>query len=117
MKNVYDCDAVKHVSVMVLLKEGKSVGKIIAAWSKNRMGSVCTAQVFLYNDPRIRTDEDGISIPLIGKAGGYGYDKFSTAVAHALAAGGMDKHIRVDAGRGTVAHEFREAGYDVIEVI
>lgn len=117
MKNIYDCDPIKHVSAMVLMKDGKEAGKILASWSKNRAGSVCTAQVFLYNDRRIRVDAKGFGVCMIGKAGGYGYDKFSTAVAHALAAGGMDRHISVEAGRGTVAQDLRAAGYDVIEVI
>lgn len=70
------------------------MGKIIANWSDNPNGSVCTAQVFLHIDsdkivPKQRSvDLMGtptlLDCPLIGKAGGGGYDKLSAAICYAL---------------------------------
>jgi len=64
---------------------GEEAGKIIAYYSNNPAGSVCHANVILYPHgwqivgkevPEVRGEE--------GRAGGYGYDKYSAAVADSL---------------------------------
>ena len=47
MKNIHDFKHVKSVTAIALLKNGKPAGKIIANWSDNPAGSVCTACVML----------------------------------------------------------------------
>jgi len=69
---------------------GGECGKILAYYSRNPAGSVCHASVILYNkgwevlekcNPKVKRPENWNSE---GKAGGYGYDKFSAAVSSSL---------------------------------
>lgn len=96
MKNIFDYSHVKSVSVSVLLdNKGEIAGKIIANFSDNPNGSVCTAQVIIYKlpktiKPKIKKynteflEDSTFESPFIGKAGGYGYDKLSSAIAIAI---------------------------------
>lgn len=96
MKNIFDYNHVKSVSASVLLdSKGEIAGKIIANFSDNSNGSVCTAQVIIYKlpdtvKPKIKRydseflKDDTFESPFIGKASGYGYDKLSTAIANAI---------------------------------
>ena len=118
MKSIYDYKHVAGTKAIALLRDGKMVGKIIANFSDNPAGSVCTASVILYGR------ESGI-----GRAGGYGYDKFSSAVAGALRSMGLlaarphgdntpdGEKIAVYAGAGNVREAFEAAGYTYLEVV
>ena len=69
-------DKFNDTIAVALLRDGKHVGRILARFSKNPNGSVCHALV--------QFDANNKWISCTGKAGGYGYDKFSTAVSSAL---------------------------------
>lgn len=114
MKNIFDYKHVKSVSMMILQdKTTREIrGKIIANFSDNPNGSVCTAQIISYDyqgqsNPLILLD------PCIGKAGGYGYDKLSTAVAQALRKAGFG--FVGFSGRGMESKDAQEffAGYNL----
>lgn len=100
MKNIFDYSHVKSVSVLAIFDKDKNlVGKIISNFSDNPNGSVCTSQVFLDDCTKYglkapkqipysasATMLKGLthSKPLIGRAGGYGYDKLSSAIYDAM---------------------------------
>lgn len=97
MKNIFDYSPVKSVSAIALIdmKTKEPCGKIVASWSDNPNGSVCTAQVIIHNAEKFgivakeRTVDlmgNPTKLPciLMGKAGGYGYDKLSSAISEAL---------------------------------
>lgn len=85
MKHFID-HSMDRVLLLLDKETGKEAGKILAYYSNNPSGSVCHACVILYTrgleildiDPAI--DHDSRE----GKAGGYGYDKFSAAVSDSL---------------------------------
>lgn len=80
MGTAYDLAHVKSVSVFVLLhpEHAGIAGKIVANHSDNPNGSVCTATTHVFGGP-LRV------LPgITGKAGGYGYDKLSSAVASSI---------------------------------
>lgn len=79
----FDVDKLSD-TVYILVKPGTDIkeGHIKAYHSR---GSVCYAEVVLYCDNLLT----GEYFRGIGKAGGYGYDKFSAAVSSALHNGGM----------------------------
>lgn len=125
MKTIYDYKHVKGVSAVALLKDGQRAGKIVANWSDNPAGTVCTAAVILSID-------GGEQVSGIGKAGGYGYDKLSSAIYEALkrckrsrfidneiidTPFPMHEHIKVHPGSGDQRQAFEEAGYTYIEII
>lgn len=96
-RNIFDYKHVQSVSAYALTNDtGTIKGKIIANWSDNPAGSVCTAQVILYGiedyeclKVKTRTvylmdEKTELPVILIGKAGGYGYDKLSSAIASAI---------------------------------
>lgn len=114
-KNIFDYSHVKQVSCFVLSdKETKEItGKIIANWSDNPNGSVCTAQVILFNNRKYGLEEkesktrDGDYRPelAIDKAGGCGYDKLSAAIWYAMKKGFKDFGVGITGfdGRGESA--------------
>ena len=53
---------------------------------------------------------------MIGRAGGYGYDKRSAAISAALRVGGLDKILAVEGGAGNERSVFEAAGFEWIEV-
>ena len=83
MRSAFDGKHVMMVAVAVLVhpdsdREGAYAGRIVANWSDNPAGSVCTATVSINSGPLA-------FIPNVsGKAGGYGYDKLSAAIYDAL---------------------------------
>ena len=100
MKTIYEYTHVKSVSCIVLIdKTSKEIaGKIIANWSDNPNGSVCTAQVIIYNSEdrglkakkskqKYYSSDDYMPELAIGKASGYGYDKLWTAIYAAMRKG------------------------------
>ncbi len=110
MKSAYDQIHVKSVKAWALLFNGEMAGRIVANYSNNPNGSVCTATVGCWNGPLKDTDAS------TGRAGGYGYDKFSAAVSSALNKMGVKNDVD---GRGdsSVKALLEKIGYSVIEVI
>lgn len=98
MKNIFDYSHVKSVTAIALIDitTRECRGKIVANWSDNPSGSVCTCQIFLDDSSgyllrakQLKYDSKLLqgstyAKPMIGKAGGYGYDKISTAIYSAL---------------------------------
>ena len=125
-KNIFDCKHVKQVSAIALYKEGKTAGRIICNWSDNPAGSVCTAQVMLWDgaiSEQIKQKHHKtefldcmLSVVMIGKAGGYGYDKRSAAISAALYKGGIHELLPVAGGAGNERSIFEAAGFDWFEV-
>jgi len=126
-KNIFDLKHVKSVSAIALLKDGKSAGRIICNWSNNPAGSVCTAQVMLWDnvisdqikEKHLKTEFLDCMLPttMIGKAGGYGYDKRSAAISAALREGDIHKLLPVAGGAGNERSVFEKAGFTWIDVI
>lgn len=78
MKSAFECKHVEHVTAIALLWEGKKAGKIVCNWSDNPSGTVCTASLSIRRGPLADITNAH------GRAGGYGYDKRSAAIADAL---------------------------------
>ena len=125
-KNIFDFKHVKSVSAIALYKEGKSARKIICNWSDNPAGRVCTAQVCLWDKTisdqvtkkHLKTEFLDCMLPIVmlGKAGGYGYDKRSAAISAALRKGGILNLLPVEGGAGNERCVFEAAGFDWFEV-
>lgn len=94
-------DKFNDVRAIALLKDGKSAGRIIGHWSKNRNGSVCTVLVELF-------DHNGKYASGWGKAGGYGYDKFSAAISSALIHAGLNVEDYDTLSNATFANNDKE---------
>jgi hypothetical protein len=115
MKNIFDYKHVKSVRVYIL--QDKTTcgirGKIISNWSDNPNGSVCTTQIISYDHPEtvIKSSEDRTIYPLVlenpsmGRAGGYGYDKESSALSQALMKQGFSVRF---SGAGIESQQCRE---------
>ena len=82
---------------------------MVANYSDNPNGSVCVATVSAWKGPL--KDRPGMT----GRAGGYGYDKLSSAVFQALRKGGID--TKNGDGSGNTREEIELLGYQVIEVL
>jgi hypothetical protein len=80
MGTAFDLSHVKSVSVLVLLHPDHPgiAGRIVANHSDNPAGSVCTATTHVFGGPL------HVLPGITGKAGGYGYDKLSSAVASSI---------------------------------
>jgi hypothetical protein len=133
MKNIFDYSHVKSVSCLVLIdiKSKEICGKIIANWSDNPAGTVCTAQIFLHEPEKYgfksktrKVDLAGEIADLpklwIGKAGGYGYDKLSSAIASALWHNCESLPAKADfngAGISAVQKYFENIGIDCRELL
>jgi hypothetical protein len=114
--NVFDLKHVKIVSAIAILYEGKPSGRIIANWSDNPNGSVCTAMVGVWSGPL------GEMPKAVGRAGGCGYDKLSSAISDAInkvIAEDPDKIAPKFDGYGMTAVRkwFEQFGYELFEVI
>jgi len=115
MKNIFDYKHVKSVRVYIL--QDKTTcgirGKIISNWSDNPNGSVCTTQIISYDHfESIIESSDGrkcypllLENPSIGRAGGYGYDKESTALSETLMKQGFSARF---AGAGIESKQCKE---------
>lgn len=112
-RKFFELKHISRVSVYVLFKDGKPAGKILANFSDNSrgMGDVCKAFVALYGVH----DAEGYDFQGVGKAGGYGYDKFSAAVCSALY--GCPIKIDVVSGGGNVVPAFKAAGYEIEQIL
>jgi hypothetical protein len=100
MKNVYDMKNVKGTRAVALIYKGKFAGKLVANFSNNPNGRVCTALLAIWAGPLKREERKQ------ARAGGYGYDKFGACVEQMLKCGSL----------GSWETPFRSAGYEVAEV-
>jgi len=110
-KNIFDYKHVAGTTAICLLKDGEYAGRIVGNWSDNPAGTVATFTVML-----VGAGPDGAYIHGTGKAGGYGYDKRSSAIYEALRNCHMHDKIKVEPGRGNGREAFEDAGYTWIEV-
>ena len=124
MKTAYDYKHVKGTTAIALIKDGKQAGKIVANWSDNPNGTVCTATVHI--------ECWGESYVGTGRASGYGYDKLSAAIYDALQNAyyhrwdssrdlteihhDLSKVYKVEPGSGNQRHVFELLGYTYIEI-
>jgi hypothetical protein len=103
-KNVMDMEGPKRTGVWVVFKDGKNVGKIIAAYPAQGHGERRTyVQVFDWTHP-----SEG---PRIAHAGGFGYDKVQHAM-ESLGFGGLQ--LSTSTSWETT---LTESGYTVLEVL
>ena len=113
MKYVQEMKGPKNTTAWALLLDGKSAGKLIANWSDNPAGTVCTASVHIYSGDLANK---GLDFSIQGKAGGYGYDKLSQAVWQCIDKAGITvKAVRP--ANGQTRSEFEAWGYEVIEIL
>jgi len=72
------------VTLLLDKATGEEAGKILAYYTDNPAGSVCHAKVIMYRvgDKILGREESDNDAE--GRAGGYGYDKYSAAVADCL---------------------------------
>lgn len=116
-KSVYDCKHVRSVKAWALMFDGKFHGRIVANYSDNPEGSVVTVGVSVWSGP-LNNAEGG---PLLGKAGGYGYCKFSAAFDSAVRKHCKNKEIAIPplagAGESSVRSFLESLGYQVLQVI
>lgn len=113
-RTAYDMKGPKSTTAIVLLKGGKLAGRIVANWSDNPMGTVCTATLNLYVP--IYTPMDDYTHGT-GRAGGYGYDKLSSAIyaAYKEATGKYPEGFSGGDGRHRAL--FESFGFEFIQVL
>lgn len=118
-KSVFDMKHVKSVSAVCLLLNGRVAGRIVANWSDNPAGTVCTVRIGIQAGPFSE-------MPVVqARAGGFGYDKFSTACATALLSVLHKNNTELrklaekmdGAGESRVAAFFQSFGYDYVSII
>lgn len=115
-KSAYDYSHVKSVSAWALLFNGEQAGKVVANWSDNPMGSVCTCTITVYAGPG-KVWKEGYKSHMTGQAGGCGYDKLSGAFSDALHRFGVAHPNLHGAGSEACKAWLRSLGYTVIEVL
>jgi hypothetical protein len=114
-KNIFDSKHVKGVKAWALLSNGEMAGKVVANYSDNPMGTVCSASVIIWSGQlKDKITNDGVCI---GKAGGYGYDKFSAACDSAIRKMGLNPGDMNGRGAENVKAFLEKNGYTVLEVI
>jgi hypothetical protein len=106
MKSAMEMKHPKGTTVFVLLDDKKEyAGRIVANYSDNPSGTVCTATVQIFS----KGTETG-------RAGGYGYDKLSAAIYQALKKLNIEP-IKVRPGNGYTYEEFEAQGFTVIKAL
>ncbi len=133
-RSAFDCKHVKSVRAWALLhtdaplasygpsERPHTAGKVVADYSDCRTGSVCTVTVCVWAGPldtmraaveAKRKTFEGMN----GRAGGYGYCKFSAAFHDAVKK--VDPEIKgVSSAGDTAVRAYLEGlGYTVIEVL
>lgn len=119
MTRVYNMKGPKSVTAWALLWNGKPAGKLIANWSDNKNGTVCSASLYIYSGPLSPDDKNnGVTFDFgtVGKAGGYGYDKLSQAVWQCFDKKGIETKC-VKPANGRTREEFEAWGYEVFEIV
>jgi hypothetical protein len=109
--DIYNHPAVKRVSVYALMLEGDLVGRVIVAYPNDGAGIV-RASVAAWKGSLAGFDR------MNGSAGGYGYDKRTTAVHDALYRAKVPGLVAFD-GRGETCMEdaFKGMGYQLVSVL
>ena len=120
MKRVTEMKHVAGATAKALLFEGKPAGRVIANWSDNNNGTVCSASVLIWAGPlkdakHPKTGKE-FNYGNIGKAGGYGYDKLSQAVWQCFDNVGIETK-KVKPANGMTDDEFIAWGYVIFDVI
>lgn len=119
MKTVKEMKHPAGTTAKAILFEGKPAGRIVAHWSDNPAGTVCSASVIIWGGPLAQCKHPktgkGLDYGNIGKAGGYGYDKLSQAVWQCLNNAGIQAE-KVSPGNGLTNEEFEARGYVVFDV-
>ena len=110
MKDARNMKGPKNTTAWALLKNGQLAGRLVANWSDNPAGTVCTVWFALYSFG------EGETICGTGSAGGYGYDKLSAATYRALKGAGLSPQV-VEPANGLTRQEFEAMGYAVAEVL
>ena len=113
MKRVTDMKGPQHTTAWALLFNGKFAGKLIANWSDNRN---CTGSVLIWAGPLDMKENKGFDFSIIGRAGGYGYDKLSQVVWQCFEKSGVKAKV-VRPANGESRAEFEHWGYEVCEII
>lgn len=119
MKRVTEMQGPANTNAWALIFAGKPAGKMVANWSNNPNGTVCSASVYIWAGPLDLKDQKGkfkFDYGTVGKAGGYGYDKLSQAVWQCFEKVGIPTK-EVKPANGRTRDEFEAWGYTVIEVI
>lgn len=114
MKRVFDMSGPQSVTAYALIFEGKPAGRILANWSGS---GNCTASVYIFAGPLFEAQKGAKKLDFgnIGRAGGGGYDKLSSAVWSCFDAAGIaTKELKP--GNGQTETEFRLWGYEVFQV-
>lgn len=111
MKSAYELKHVSSVRAWALLHDGKEAGRVVANFSDNPAGSVCTCTVNIWAGKF----KDLPS--MTGKAGGYGYCKFSAAFADAFWRQKIECSGVNSAGETAMERFLDEHGYSVIRVL
>jgi hypothetical protein len=118
-KLISDYKHVSKVTAKALIYEGKPAGRIIANWSDNPSGSVCSASVIVWGGSlgHLKNEKTGVTFNYanVGKAGGYGYDKLSQAVWQCFENVGIET-LKVKPANGLTNEEFEAWGYVVADV-
>lgn len=119
MKRVNEMKGPQNTTAWALLLDGKSAGKLIANWSDNPAGTVCSASVLIWSGPLDMKQQTGtkkLDWGNVGKAGGYGYDKLSQAVWQCFDNAGIETK-KVKPANGMTRQEFEAWGYEVFEIL
>lgn len=106
MKTAYECKHVKSVRAWGLMFNGEEAGRIVADYSDNPNGAVCTLTFSCWLGPLANLEKT------TEKARGYGYDKFNSCLERIFYVNGMGKEYKHDA-----RYFLNEKGYKVIQVI
>ena len=119
MKTISNFKHVSNVTAKAIVYNGKQAGRLIANWSDNPAGSVCSASVIIWAGPLAdcKHPKTGAAFNYrnIGKAGGYGYDKLSQAVWQCFENAGVQTEV-VKPGNGQTDEEFTARGYEIFTV-
>jgi hypothetical protein len=118
-KLVTDLKHVAGTTAKALIFEGKPAGRIIANWSDNPAGTVCKASVIIWAGPLKDTKNENTGTCFnylnIGTAGGYGYDKLSSAVWQCFNNAGVETK-QVKPANGQTNEEFESWGYTIFDI-
>lgn len=111
MKSAFDCSHVKSVRAYAVLLNGTPAGRVVANWSDNPAGSVCTVTVGIW-------DGELKGMPSVtARAKGFGYCKFSAAFESAIQSAGVEIHDVHGAGESEVEKWLESHGYTAFRVI
>lgn len=111
MKSAFECSHVKSVKAYAIMFKGENAGRIVANYSDNPNGSVCTCTVHFWLGPL--KDKPGTT----GRAGGYGYDKLSAAFEDAINRIGVPISEVHGVGETAIEKWLNGHGYKTIKVI